>query len=72
MSHPRNEDPETLSPRMIEVLASYARTGSWSATAVAVFLSEQTVKNYAHRAYQRLGVHDAIGAFRVLGWLYVP
>ena len=67
---PRNAS--ALSPRQMEALRSFAEMGDQHRAAKRMGISYQTLKNHLRWAYLALGVHSAIDAFRVLGWLRVP
>lgn len=58
-----------LTRRQTEVLAAYARHGNRREAGDELGISEETVRANLGNAYEALGVHDGISAFRVLGWL---
>lgn len=66
------DGPVALTRRQFECLRQYAMLGGMSQVAIVLGVSIQTVKNHLSAAYQSLGVHTAIDAFRLLGWLSVP
>lgn len=57
------------SPRELEVLAVYARTGSQEQTAAELGLSLQTVKNHVSSVIHATGSTSSIGAMFALGWI---
>lgn len=61
-----------LTQRQTEVLREIAVHGHFKEAAVCLGISEQTVKNHATQAYDRLGVHGILDALTTLGWLRVP
>lgn len=61
-----------LPARQEETLAVYARTGRIKTTAHELGIEYETARHSLGRAYERLGVTNAIEAFRVLGWLRLP
>lgn len=61
-----------LTHRQVEVLREIAIHGHFGNAAACLGLSEQTVKNHATNAYDRLDVHGMLDAFTKLGWLRVP
>jgi DNA-binding NarL/FixJ family response regulator len=72
---PRQPRPLHLPPlpaRQAETLATYARTGRVQFAADSMGIAYHTAHQHLDRAYRRLGVTNAIEAFRVLGWLSVP
>ena len=58
-----------LSPREMDVLSTYAELGEIRATADAVGLSSQTVKNHLRSIYAKLGVHSGMAAVYAMGWV---
>jgi DNA-binding CsgD family transcriptional regulator len=61
-----------LSPRELEALTAYARTGHQQQAAHLLGISIETLKNYLTRAYAKLDADGALNAFRAMGWLRVP
>jgi len=61
-----------LTPREMEVLMAVAQYEKAVEAAYELGISRQSVKNHLYAAYQKLGVNNAIAAFRELGWLQVP
>lgn len=59
-------------PRQLDVIGAYVRTGSEKAAAAALGISIQTVKNDLSSLYRRLGVTKAMEALTALGWVEVP
>lgn len=71
----RSDRPDTgspLLPRQFEALRTYAESGDQRRAAQRMGIAYETHKNYMTAAYERLGVHSAIDAFRVMGWLRIP
>lgn len=63
----------TLSPRELAALIAYAKTGDQRQAAHLLGLTHHTLKGtLLWNAYQKLGVTNAIDAFRAMGWLQVP
>ena len=58
-----------LAPSERAALRAYARTGDQRRAADDRGVSYQTLKNECCTAYRKLGVTNAIDAFRKLGWL---
>ena len=58
-----------LPARQAETLAVYARTGRVQFAATSMGIRYASAHRHLERAYRRLGVTNAIEAFRVLGWL---
>lgn len=61
-------DPARVSNRQLEVLRARFRYGSRKDAAVALGISEHTVRSHMERMCQRLGVNNAMDAVYVL-WL---
>ena len=61
-------DPSRVSNRQLEVLRARFRYGSRKDAAVALGISECTVRSHMERMCQRLGVNNAMDAVYVL-WL---
>ena len=61
-----------MTPRQLEVLRTYALTGSQKETAARLGIGMNTVKNHLTDAYLDLDADGAIDAFRAAGWLMVP
>jgi DNA-binding CsgD family transcriptional regulator len=59
-------------PRQLQVMAAYARTGSQKAAAHECNLTLRTVKNHMSELYARIDVGGAIEALTKLGWLVPP
>lgn len=72
MKNPTLRPGMPLSPRERAVLAAYARHGSTKEAADALGIAPSTVRNRMTDAYTKLGVDNAIAAFRRLGWLVPP
>ena len=62
----------TLTVRQAEVLTAYLRTGSYQGAARQLGMPLQSVKNHLTAVYRRLGVDNALGAAKAIGWLQVP
>ena len=66
--------PSPLSDRELEVLSRIAKGDSNKEAALALFISEQTVKNHLKHIYSKLGVNDRTAAVLVAtrkGWISV-
>jgi len=69
VSHVPGRFGTPLTPREIDVLAAYARTGYQKRAAEDLGISVQTFKNHTTSALHRLGVTTSLQAFVRLGWL---
>jgi hypothetical protein len=58
-----------ITPHQTKVLDAYRRLGDWAAVAADLHVPPSNVRRNAGKAYERLGVHGAVQAFRALGWL---
>ena len=58
-------------PRQLQVMAAYVRTGSQKAAAHECNLSIQTVKNHLTALYVRLDASGVLEALTKLGWVAV-
>ncbi|NMO00900.1 response regulator transcription factor [Gordonia sp. TBRC 11910] len=72
LSRVRRPDPDTLTPREVDVLAQVADGLSNREIAKALFLSEMTVKSHLAHVYGKLGVRSrtaAVARARTMGLL---
>jgi DNA-binding CsgD family transcriptional regulator len=68
----RGEPSPPLSDREIDVLLSYARTGSLKEMAYDLGLRPATVRGYWTTLRRKLGTSTAIETFRAAGLLVIP
>lgn len=61
-----------LSERELQVLIACGSGRPQKEVAGDLGITDQTVKNIASNAYQKLGARSLIEAYRVLGWLRLP
>jgi DNA-binding NarL/FixJ family response regulator len=61
-----------LTPQEWVVVRGMAQDRTYREIAISLGSSEQTVKNHAMSARQKLGAETRIGLLRALGWLRVP
>jgi DNA-binding CsgD family transcriptional regulator len=71
---PRGTRGRTLQPTLhqLELLASYAKTGSKQTSATEFGIAPVTFQHELHRLMRRLDARGPIDAFKKLGWLTVP
>jgi len=63
---------QRLTPRQLETLKAYVRTGSTKDAAADLGVHPQTVKNMLSAIYLRLDASGMVEALRALGWLTLP
>jgi hypothetical protein len=61
-----------LAPSEWRSLAAYARWGAQKEAAAELGIQWQTLRDYMHLAYRKLGVTTAIEALAAVGWLRIP
>lgn len=72
MTQLRGEPPSDLTPRQLEALKVYLRTGNSKAAAHEMGIAIGTFRNLLTEAYNRLDVNSGIAAAHHLGWIRIP